>query len=171
MFADTSIESLVGVIGRGGSASYRKNANSIRRYCGKELIKFNEFVQSRCICRRATSLWFRFRHKYRYSILRHTSAGNTQTFMKLPNKWPCNKSWTFGDTFPSEWVHIFISAEISALFRQLSSAIKSRTSDTFQTTNTDTPGSLSIAILVIMFSHHEYVKKIAKSYKLKIQSL
>jgi len=71
----------------------------------------------------------------------------------------------FGDTFPSEWVHIFISAEISALFRQLSSTIKSRTSDTFQTTNTNTLGSLSIAILVIMFSHHEYVKNIAKSYK------
>lgn len=132
MFADASIgRSLGDVIVRGGSIGYRKNANSIRRYCGKELIKFNEFVRSHGICRRATSLRFRSgRCKYRYSVLRHTSACNTQTFMKLPNKWPCNKSRTFGDTSPSEWVHISISAEISALFRQLSSAIKSRTSDT-----------------------------------------
>lgn len=31
----------------------KRNANSIRRYCGKELIKFNEFEQPRGICRRA----------------------------------------------------------------------------------------------------------------------
>lgn len=138
MFADTSIgRSWASVIARGGSIGYRKNANSIRRYCRKELIKFNEFVRIRGICRRATSR-FRFRRcKYRHSILRHTSACNTQTFMKLPNKWPCNKSRTFGDTSPSEWVHISISAEISALFRQLSSAIKSRTSDTSRSTNTE----------------------------------
>lgn len=155
------------VIGRGGSIDYRKNANSIRRYCGKELIKFNEFVRSRGICRRATSLWFRFRRcKYRYSILRHTSAGNTQTFMKLPNKWPCNKSRTFRDTSPSEWVHISISAEISALFCQLSSAIKSRISDTSQNTNTDTSSIISVTFI----SDNIFVLRIHPLQKYKLHT-